>query len=1101
MGVKLVRERERPLQDEFYRLISNIARDKRFAGLTLSVQTELPIDSRRADVAVLKKPDDVPILIIETKRKVERKGYYRAERERFDPYGRAVVGQALSYAALVKEKYGLPATPAFATASYDVMVLFSPVRDPHKYLNWEAVERGEYEEALSPSSYMSLIQEHYLLDEKNPLREDFIQFVLDRVAGIWQREVLPEAVRKRPGDWLLSRLRYFVDSLSHYYVEAVLRTRLMMDDKFAADLNALALKAGYKNGLTDIVGRDCSQVGTLARMMVYALMNKIIFYKVLEARYRLTELKPILKENPNIDSQRYLEILNQRFREAVEKTRDFEPIFITGLFDHIVLSEERSCLAEIDELIELLSEIEVERLGDIIGHVYEDLIPAEERHKMGQFYTPQPIAELIAKWCINGNPSALILGPGCGSGTFEVEAYWLLSQLKTGRKRGIPPSKEVHESILKQIYALDINPFPAQLTAMNLAMKNVRAPATEANIVVADFFSVIPGHKFIAPYPVMTPSGLKYREIVFPESFDAVMGNPPYTRWTEIPGDVQKNIEERLGDLLIKYNLRADVRRGREPGEYVYFVMWGHRFLKPGGRLGMIISDSWLQALYGEDFGRYLLENFKVKALIDISARVFPVPLIGTCIILLEKPAPGESLDDNRCVFMYLHVPKGGTFKVEDILWAINNPEKAKERFWIKVYRQGDIPRGRRWLDLLFRPDEILEALKQSPLVKRLSEYFEPARGNTTWSVWAIRHGRRPDVGGEEFFYLTEASAKREGIPWEFLYPLLPSSRYLKTFTFTQRDWETLKKKGVECYLFLCHKRRNELPESVKKYVEKGEGPNAQIRLRRRPGEAEGRPVSESLASQTRREHSDIFFDWYDLGGVIDVPIYVARGSQYWVRFVLAKYRCALDDRVLALIPRRGVQFDEVELKALLAYLNSSFTQLQAEVMGRSTGGGMIELDVRPLSDFLILDVKGLPREDVRRLATLFDELELEARKLGGVDRVESVFGSELARDLMGGEGVESRIQGVFDTIIKEIDEAIAGILQVEALVEPIRAMIVELARRRLSRALGPRSEAIKGSEEPLYRKGEREKKGERAKRTTASSIKLTDFMQGKTGP
>jgi type I restriction-modification system DNA methylase subunit len=962
-------------------------------------------------------------------------------------------------------------------------------------LNWEAVEKGDYEKALEPSSYMSLVQEHYLFSEKNPLREDFITFVLDRVAGIWQREVLPEAVRKRPGEWLLGRLRYFVDSLSRYYVEDVLRTRLEKDDKFAAELNALAVKAGYKNGLTDIVGQDYSQVGILARMMVYALMNKIIFYKVLEPRYRLTELKPFLKENPNISSQKYLEILNERFKEALEKTKDFEPIFVTGLFDHIVLSEERGALAEIDELIELLSMIEVERLGDIIGYVYEDLIPAEERHRMGQFYTPQPIAELIARWCINGNPQALILGPGCGSGTFEVEAYWLLSQLKTGRRRGIPPGKEVHESILKQIYALDINPFPAQLTAMNLAMKNVRAPTTEANIITADFFSIIPGQKFIAPYPVMTPSGPKQKEIAFPEGFDAVMGNPPYTRWTEIPDDVQKRIEERLGDLLTKYNLRADVKRGREPGLYVYFVMWGHRFLKPGGRLGMIISDSWLQALYGEDFGRYLLENFKVKALIDISARVFPVPLIGTCIILLEKPAPGESLDDNQCVFMYLHIPKEGTFKVEDVLWAINNPEHAKEKFWIKVYRQGDIPKGKRWLDLLFRSDEILEALKENPLIKKLSDNFEPTRGNTIWSVWAIRHGRRPDVGGEEFFYLTEADVKREGIPQEFLYPLLPSSRYLKTFTFTRSDWEALKKKDVECYLFLCHKRRNELPESVRRYIEKGEGPDAQIRLRRRPGEDRGRPVSESLASQTRREHSNVFFDWYDLGGVVEAPIYATYGSQYWVRFALAKYRCALDHRILALIPRQSVKFDEVELKALLAYLNSSFAQLQAEVMGRSTGGGMIELDVKPLGDFLILDVKKLPREDVRRLAELFDKLESEARKLGGVDKAESIFGTDLAKDLIGGEGVEGKIQGIFNTIIKEIDERIADILQVEALLEPLRAMIVELARRRLSRALGPRPEVIKGSEELLYRKSKHEKKGKKTKNPTASSAKLTDFM------
>jgi hypothetical protein len=184
------------------------------------------------------------------------------------------------------------------------------------------------------------------------------------------------------------------------------------------------------------------------------------------------------------------------------------------------------------------------------------------------------------------------------------------------------------------------------------------------------------------------------------------------------------------------------------------------------------------------------------------------------------------------------------------------------------------------------------------------------------------------------------------------------------------------------------------------------------------------------------------------------------------MRFVLAKFQCTLDDRILALIPRQGVQFDEVELKALLAYLNSSFTQLQAEVMGRSTGGGMIELGVRPLSTFLVLNVKALPREDVAKLAQLFDKLESEARRLGGADEVENVFGSELASELTGRADVRTGIQGLFNTVIKEIDYEIARILGLEHLVETVRTLVLELVRRRLSRAREPKREAVRGSEE-----------------------------------
>jgi len=67
--------------------------------------------------------------------------------------------------------------------------------------------------------------------------------------------------------------------------------------------------------------------------------------------------------------------------------------------------------------------------------------------------------------------------------------------------------------------------------------------------------------------------------------------------------------------------------------------------------------------------------------------------------------------------------------------------------------------------------------------------------------------------------------------------------------------------------------------------------------------------------------------------------------------------------------------------------------------------------------------------------------------------------------------------------------------LQIEALVEPIRAMVVELARRRLSRAAEARPSALKGSEEQLYRKSGR--KGARTKEsdTNARTTRLTDFM------
>jgi hypothetical protein len=50
--------------------------------------------------------------------------------------------------------------------------------------------------------------------------------------------------------------------------------------------------------------------------------------------------------------------------------------------------------------------------------------------------------------------------------------------------------------------------------------------------------------------------------------------------------------------------------------------------------------------------------------------------------------------------------------------------------------------------------------------------------------------------------------------------------------------------------------------------------------------------------------------------------------------------------------------------------------------MGRSTGGGMIELNVKNLSSFLIIDVDRLPRVSAKRLASSLINLSLRPGSL-----------------------------------------------------------------------------------------------------------------------
>ncbi len=1061
--------REAQVEDRILEVFKKFVNQK-FNGVTIvNVVRQYSVGDRRgADIAVL-KDDGNPILIIETKKKYERGGGFRIER-RFVPTSEEVVGQAVAYAAILKRNNIY--VPFVATATETQLALFFVPENVEDLVNWDAVERREYGRVVK--RFYEFRKDNLILHRPHRFSEEFSKELLDIITGIYVKKFGLKEKRQELHWALIEDLRSFVDVLAPFVQEAIAQ-----DGRFRSDI------AGKLEKYARTRGYSPTPEG-LAREMAYVLLNKIAFYKVLESIYNnIPKLEPLYEKGFARTCSEYLRRLNELFEKAVEVSRDFEAIFQTGIYDAIEVVESEEVLITLDWLVRLLDHYKVEKLGDVIGFIYEELIPAEERHRLGQFYTPRPIAELIVRWSVR-SPDDKVLDPGCGSGTFLVEAYKRLAELKLRRpfEETRHVSKDVHRQILGQLYGIDINEFPAHLTAVNLAMKNVRTSSDAMNIFVKDYFTIKPGQKVLAPYRVKTPEGEKPAEAVF-KDFDAVVGNPPYTRWTEIPEATRKLILTLYTDVMRRYGLEPAVVRGVEPGIYVYWIMHSTGFLREGGRLGMIISNMWLQTDYGVGFFRYLLDHYKVHAVIDISTRVFPVPLISTCIVLLEKSGKKEDRDENNVVFAYLD--PGREVDVGKVLELVEKARSSGHAFageiapgvraLVKVYRQGDLVKYEdKVINLLFGTDEIIEILRRNPLMVGLSAYFEPSYGNILYlyltSTGRIRGVR--NVGGNEFFYLSEERAEQLGIPREFLHPLIPSPRYSRFFTFTREDWDAIRREGGKCYLFLCHRPRGNLPEPVRRYVELGEGPNAQIRLRRRPGEREGRPVSESLAAEARRGHRDLFFDWYDLGGVVDSPIIAPRYTQYWHRFALLKFEVACDDDVMALIPLQNVLLEERRLKALLAYLNSSFAKLYIETRGRSTGGGSLALEANVLSEMPVLDINRLSEDLIEKLASLFDKLESEARGLGSADEVENVFGSELARELTGKSSIKSSVGGLFNTAIKDIDHEIARMLGLENMVEFVRSMVLEMAKRRLARAGEAKREAIRGSEPLRELRGEK---------------------------
>ena len=112
--------------------------------------------------------------------------------------------------------------------------------------------------------------------------------------------------------------------------------------------------------------------------------------------------------------------------------------------------------------------------------------------------------------------------------------------------------------------------------------------------------------------------------------FDAVVGNPPYVR------------QERLGDF--KEYLSKNYKGYAGTADlYVYFLEKGLNNLKNEGFFGVIVSNKWSKASYGENI-RTLLKNYKILQFIDFGdLPIFKDATTYPCILIIKKTNPNQN--------------------------------------------------------------------------------------------------------------------------------------------------------------------------------------------------------------------------------------------------------------------------------------------------------------------------------------------------------------------------------------------------------------------------------------------------------------------------
>jgi type I restriction-modification system DNA methylase subunit len=877
---------------EFYRHLQNAIDEEPQKGFFTYSDVRAEYNqgiSGRADIVVFNESDN-PILVVEAKRP---DGGSRD----IDPYSPDVIRQAFSYA-------GELGAPYFATFNGERLVLF------------DAFEPGQTLLQRSAKSY----------DGITDLGE-FAPYLLQQIADIHESEIDWDDIDKS----FVQRIRSLHESVTPDIHDS-LQSTLGDDDEFRGRFVVWASEQGVDYADAD----DNEQVEIeeeFAAQAAYLLINKIIFYKILENSDTYEDDVRAL----TISIHRVQEDLKDHFGAIVNDV-DFEAVFEHDeIFDSIpldpVTDEIRNFVIELEE--QDLSQFD----SDVIGQIYQNVIPEERRHAMGEYYTPPPVCEFITELVIKDD-DAHILDPACGSGGFLISSYNRLGNLTDGN--------DSHQQIIEQLYGVDINRFPAHLSAINLAIRDLDSYTQNVNIEVSDFFLINPDTQRLGR-ETASVEGSDIEQGLVDEigGFDALIGNPPYIRSKHI-GD-----KERVREHLPRVNgehleSTSDI--------YSYFITHGTEFLSDDGRVGFIVSDGWLQTKYGGEVQEFVLDNYVVEAVVKFDRQVFDDALVESNVLILQRETDEQVRNQNITRFVRFKQ----SMPMEDMVHIIEQDYNFDEMIRTDKYR------------VLTRKQEVLyDENKWSVFLLAPPTYFQVVDTDISTQFQDIADQTRANTSGKNSFFHIRENAEELGIE-QYLSPLAKASGQIDRILFSEEDAEEWGILDVNDLIEEAKRDANVTAGETDQQVKQWLLDNGHESLVEYVESGEQRDAHTGRTCANR----DV---WFNLGEL-------ERTKVLFPRFTWVVFRAVWNEAMSAANDQFYNIYTDVDEEVLCGVLNSRLVWMFYELRGRVEGGqGMNRTEIKgyELDELPIPDIREMSDDDKQNIKYAFQDLIEHERDVG----------------------------------------------------------------------------------------------------------------------
>jgi len=214
---------------------------------------------------------------------------------------------------------------------------------------------------------------------------------------------------------------------------------------------------------------------------------------------------------------------------------------------------------------------------DLFQEIYQQIIFAITRHKIGEFYTPKNLVKIMIDELYEFGLK--ILDPSCGSGSFLVNI--IIKILQSNKPNSLKTIA------INNVYGIDINPLATITAKINIFLLFLEHFDFDKDIIPN-----IKIYLFDSLFPKKYENQMMFNLKDLYNSFDLIIGNPPWLTYKDLTSkDYQISIRELSEELGIKplsqYITHIELAA-------VFFYAIPTKYLKIGGKIFFVITKSVL---------------------------------------------------------------------------------------------------------------------------------------------------------------------------------------------------------------------------------------------------------------------------------------------------------------------------------------------------------------------------------------------------------------------------------------------------------------------------------------------------------------------------